>query len=310
MTQDKLYMAPVRGITDLIYRNAFAKHFGGIDVAITPFITTVRGDQIKQSQIDEYVPENNETDIIPQIIGKSPDNFITLAKTLYDLGNEEVNWNLGCPHPTMTRKKCGSGLLPHPDLIDAFLEKVCSETPTKLSVKVRLGLNTNTDLAKLIPIFERYPIKEITIHARTGKQMYKGDVDLDMFQEYLDQCSLPVVYNGDIYSLEDFMQLQKRFPTVKKWMLGRGLFSNPLLAHEIKTSKPAAEDEKAERFIEFHNELLENYQRRLSGDAHLIQRMVGHWEYLHHAFPSGKKLYKKLKKTKSLGEYSCLMLNF
>ena len=122
MTQ--IYIAPVRGITDIIYRNSFYEIGGDADCVITPFITTVKGNQIKPSQVDELKPENNKLPIIPQIIGKNADHFITLSKTLFDLGNEHVNWNLGCPHPTMTRKKCGSGLLPHSDLIDAFLDKV------------------------------------------------------------------------------------------------------------------------------------------------------------------------------------------
>lgn len=140
--------------------------------------------------------------------------------------------------------------------------------------------------------------------------MYKGDVDLDMFSEILEQCSLPVVYNGDIYSLEDFRYLKGRFPSVKQWMLGRGLFSNPMLAQEIKNDKPISDKEKRARILEFHNELLEQYQKRLCGDAHLIQKMVGHWEYLYNSFPNGNSVYKKLRKTKKLEDYSSLILNF
>ena len=174
MTTDQLYMAPVRGITDIIYRNAFDRHFGGIDIAITPFLTPVKGNQIKLSQQAEFIPADNRIPIIPQIIGKSPENFSDLAKIVFDLGNDKVNWNLGCPHPVMTQKKCGSGLLAHPDLVDQFLDKVCNTIENKLSVKVRLGLQESDELMCLLPVFERYPITEITIHARTGKQKYTG----------------------------------------------------------------------------------------------------------------------------------------
>ena len=44
-----------------------------------------------------------------------------MAKALHDLGYEEVNWNLGCPHKPVRKKQRGSGLLPHPERVDALL---------------------------------------------------------------------------------------------------------------------------------------------------------------------------------------------
>ena len=299
MISEQLYMAPVRGITDIIYRNVFQEHFGGIDRAITPFITTVKGNQIKKSQRAEFIPTDNRIPIIPQIIGKNAGNFITLAKTLYELGNKDVNWNLGCPHPTMTKKKCGSGLIAQADLIDRFLDTVCNEIPNRLSIKVRLGLQDKSELKALIPLFNKYPITELTIHPRTGVQMYKGEVDLNMFELYMKQLEVPVIYNGDIYTLDDFNKLNARFPTVNKWMLGRGLFSNPLLAQEIKSNSLMPVEEKYQRVMDFADELLRFYKKRLFGEAHLVQRMVSHWEYLHHSIPQGKKRYKQMRRTKS-----------
>ncbi|OVE80804.1 hypothetical protein BVY04_04860, partial [bacterium M21] len=134
-----LYLAPVRGISDLVYRNCFARHFRGGDLAMTPFVTTVKGNQIKPSHLRECDPELNEMTIIPQIIARNPNHFIDLSQQLEEVGNTKVNWNLGCPHPTMTKKRCGSGLLPYPELIDEFLDTICSTIHLRLSVKVRLG---------------------------------------------------------------------------------------------------------------------------------------------------------------------------
>jgi tRNA-dihydrouridine synthase len=303
----KLYIAPVRGITDMIYRNAFAECFDGIDVAMTPFLTVIKGNQLKKLQLDELRPENNSLPIIPQIIGKSANNFLTLSDTLYDIGIEEINWNLGCPHPTMTKKRQGSGLLPHPDLIELFLKKVCSKIKTKLSVKVRLGLESPDELERLIPIFNQFPIVELTIHPRLGKQMYKGEVNLDGFGTALALSKLPVVYNGDIFNKADFERISSRFPQINKFMLGRGLFANPFLAEEIKGSDQQSDEERIKRLKAFHNELLKRYRHRLSGDAHLIRKMCEHWQYLAESFPNGKQFYKKLKKAKTLSDFEELV---
>lgn len=68
--------------------------------------------------------------VIPQILGNSPEDFIAMGNVLYDLGYRCINWNLGCPFPQVAKKFKGSGLLPHPDRVDAFLERVLSASPS------------------------------------------------------------------------------------------------------------------------------------------------------------------------------------
>ena len=110
-------------------------------------------------------------------------DFINLAVRLFDLGYMSVNWNLGCPFPMVAKKKRGSGLLPYPENIDAFLEKTVSSIPNRLSIKTRLGRRHINEIFKLMPIFNQYPLEEIIIHPRTGKQMYDGKTDLDTESE-------------------------------------------------------------------------------------------------------------------------------
>ena len=118
----KLYLAPLRGFTDYIYRNTFAEHFDGFDGALAPFIPTITADRFKPSHLKDVLPENNSSiPVVPQIISNLPDDFINLAVRLYDLGYTSVNWNLGCPFPMVAKKFRGSGLLPYPEKIDAFL---------------------------------------------------------------------------------------------------------------------------------------------------------------------------------------------
>ena len=156
MDKPAIWMAPIRGLTDLVYRNCFADLFAGVDMAMTPFVQTVKGSQLKPTARLENTPVENLLPIIPQIIGKNPDQFIDLARQLADVGNTTVNWNLGCPFPTQTKKCCGSGLLPFPDRIDRFLDHVCSHVSVRVSVKMRLGLEHPDEIMHILPILNRY----------------------------------------------------------------------------------------------------------------------------------------------------------
>ncbi len=187
----------MKGFTDHIFRNTFAEHFGGFDLAVAPFIASKRDRIFKKKYVKDLLPENNtRLPVIPQIMSKSAEDFTVLANYLYDLGHETVNWNLGCPYPMVANKKRGSGMLPHTDRIHAFLDSVIPGIRGTLSIKIRLGWRSTDDIFRLVPVLNQYPLEELIIHPRTGIQRYDGEIDLEAFGRCVSTINHPIVYNG------------------------------------------------------------------------------------------------------------------
>jgi tRNA-dihydrouridine synthase len=299
-----IYLAPVQGITDRIYRNLFPVYFKGVDMAIAPFISSSKKMKAENSLLREFYPDKNTgIPTIPQIMSSQPDDFILLANALYKIGYGTVNWNIGCPFPMVVKKGRGAGMLCYPDRIASFLEKTMPAIKPKLSIKLRLGLKYRDEVLQLIPIFNKYPIEELIIHPRTGEQMYEGKVDLDIFEQCLNLSKHRVVYNGDIDSLEKLEMLEKQFESVDRWMIGRGLIANPFLAEKIKfnTEKPYAEKVKIMRA--FHDNLFDEYLKVLSGPSHITNKMKEIWTYMGDFFENGKKIKKRIWKTHHRDNY-------
>jgi tRNA-dihydrouridine synthase B len=188
----RLVLAPLMGITGATFRRLYNRHFPGFTSALAPFVTTTSGNPAARSHFRDILPENNENSLplVPQLIGRSGEDFACAAERLSsEFGFAEVNWNIGCPSGTVTAKKRGAGLLPHPDLIDAFLDHVCRTISCRLSIKMRLGLNDPLEYRALVPILNRYPIAEITMHPRTGSQMYDGSVNMEAFADFYATCN-------------------------------------------------------------------------------------------------------------------------
>ena len=306
----KLYLAPLRGFTDAIYRSTFARYFTGIDLAVAPFIPTHNVDRIKPSLLRDILPQHNlAMPVIPQILSKEADDFIFLARCLFDLGYETINWNLGCPYPMVAKKQRGSGLLPFPERIEQFLDKVLPAIPNRLSIKTRLGRHRSEEIFSLLPLFNRYPLTEIIIHPRIGVQMYDGRADLDMFAQCLALSEHVLVYNGDINDVATFQSFARRFAGVDRWMLGRGVLANPFLPWEIKAGGDIFET-KVMVMKSFHDDLLEEYRRRFSGPAHVLDRMKGFWTYFSGSFHSGRVIMKKIHKTRRLDRYEAIVSRF
>lgn len=289
-------MAPMKGFTDWVFRRAFSEHFSGFDLAVSPFIASKRDCPVRRRHVRDVWPENNAgLPVVPQILGKVASDFTALADYLYDMGYATVNWNLGCPSPMVASKKRGSGLLPYTERIDAFLEDALSTMKGRLSIKVRLGWQSSAELFRLLPVLNRYPLKELIIHPRTGMQAYEGSVDLDAFEKCLAMTRHPVVYNGDIRTLGDFQELSQRFGGIDTWMIGRGFLIDPGLPDSIKSGGQFASD-RIEKIQAFHSALFKAYQGALKGPSHLLKKMKGLWRYLALSFEPFPSTLKKIKK--------------
>jgi len=230
------YLAPILGVTDALFRTIYHSHFPFFDAAVAPFINPQRFANFKDKLLADILPENNTGDlpVIPQLLYNTAEDFIVLGKRLQNLGYAHLNWNLGCPSPMVTGKQRGSGLLPHPERIVEILEAVRTELSTEISIKTRLGYEHAGDLEKLLPLLEEFALKEIIIHPRIGKQLYRGHADPDGFERCLALTSHSLVYNGDILTPLDFEQLSCRFPQVNRWMIGRGALADPYLLADIR----------------------------------------------------------------------------
>ncbi|ALU74835.1 tRNA-dihydrouridine synthase family protein [Tenacibaculum finnmarkense] len=299
-----LLSSPLQGFTDFRFRNAQHKYFGGIDTYYAPYIRLNGKMVIKSSYKRDLLPENNNTlTVIPQVITNDPDEFLFVAKYVQSLGYKELNWNLGCPYPMVTKSGMGSGLICNPAKIDEVLHKAHNESDILVSMKMRMGYENSEEILNSFPILDKYPLKNIAIHARIGKQLYKGGVDLDAFQKCIDVAKHQLYYNGDITNVAGFKAMQERFPSISHFMIGRGLIADPFLPQMIKDNTTEYPEDRWKIFEAFHNEIYQQYDEALSGPTPIKMKMLGFWEYFSKSFDNPQKTYKQIKKAGNQKKY-------
>ncbi len=301
--QPFFYLAPIKGVTDALFRDIFNCHFKGFNAAVAPFINPQRYCTAHEKRLADILPENNSgLPIVPQLLNTDADDFIVLADRMHDLGYTHINWNLGCPVPMVARKKRGSGILPYPERIVDCLEKILPRLKMKLSIKTRLGYYDPGEIMNLLPLLDVFPLQEIIIHARLGKQLYAGSVDLESFARCRGATRHELVYNGDITDVTFFYNLQKQFPWVTRWMIGRGALADPFLILSLN-GKATDPFEHLTKLRAFHADLFHTMRERLSGPGHLLGRMKQLWLYLIGSFPNQNKALKKVKKATTESQY-------
>lgn len=298
----KFSLAPLQGYTDSEYRSAFHTFFGSIDTYYSPFIRKDKGGEVRNKDIrDIGEAKDQKVHFIPQILVKDATETTELIQVASNAGYSEIDINMGCPFPPVVKSGRGSGLLLSPDQIEQILDTACKLEGLAISVKLRLGFEKPDEILELLPRLEQFPLQHLTIHARTTKQQYKGEVNIEAFKQAYDQTSLPLIYNGDIKTIEDISRIEQNFPKLKGLMIGRGLLENPFLIQEYTSKSCYSYAYKFEQIIAFHDLLMSEYTKRLCGDHQLLTKLKSIWDYL---MPElDKKTRKRIKKSNSLNKY-------
>ncbi len=289
----RYYFAPMEGVTGAVYRRTHHEIFPGVDKYFMPFITPTNTGRLTPRQLRDVAPEVNAgVPAVPQLLTKSADDCIWAANTLGDMGYGEVNLNLGCPSGTVTAKGKGAGFLADPDALDRFFDAVFAAVRVPLSVKTRLGLRDPAEFDRLLDIYNRYPIAELTIHPRVRQDFYKGSVREADFAAALPRCRMPVCYNGDVVTEADAHAVERRYPGLPALMLGRGLVGDPSLVTRLRGGARA----DSATLAAFHDALYARYCDAF-GDARIAMlRMKEIWFYHLNLFENSEKHGKRLKK--------------
>ena len=176
-----------------------------------------------------------------------------------------------------------------------FLDGIFAASPLPISVKTRLGLADSEEFCRILEVFNRYPIAELTVHPRVRKQFYSGEVDMEMFRYAAKNSRNRLCYNGDITALSQIEKLEQEFPDLEAVMIGRGLIADPGMLLPTGTDMAVLE--------EFMEALLEEYLSAFGGSRNAMFRMKEQWGMVLGRFDCGEKLKKRLRKTTDLAEY-------
>ena len=231
MNNKKIYIAPMAGVSDYSFRRYMEKF--GPDLIFTEMISSnnLAMYNIKEvPKILKLCPGN-----VVQIFGEDIERLNNCAKYVENLGVNHINLNCGCPMKKIVSNGSGATLLKDPDKIKRILYSLREvlKPETKISLKIRLGYEEADKHLEIAKIAQELKCDHITVHGRTRSELYSGMANWEYIKEVKDNISIPVIGNGDIFSLEDAVDKIK-FSGVDGIMLARGVLGNPWLVNQIK----------------------------------------------------------------------------
>nr|WP_262895375.1 tRNA dihydrouridine synthase DusB [Penaeicola halotolerans] len=208
----------------------------GADLMYTEFIAAdglIRHADKSVQKLDIY---DYERPIGIQIFGNEIESMREAAAIAEAAGPEILDINYGCPVNKVACKGAGAGILLDIDKMVRMTAEIVKRVNIPVTVKTRLGWDENTiRIVEVVRRLQDVGIQAISIHARTRKQMYKGEADWSYLAE-VKNCQdihIPVFGNGDIDSPQKAKEYRDKYG-VDGMMIGRAAIGYPWIFNEIK----------------------------------------------------------------------------
>ncbi len=291
-----LLLAPMEDVSDPPFR-ALCKE-QGCDLMYTEFISVeglIRDADKSIQKLDIY---DHERPIGIQIFGAEYDSMMKAAEIVERSKPELLDINYGCPVKKVVCKMAGAGILQDIPKMISLTEAVVKATSLPVTVKTRLGWDENS--IKIVEVAERLQdigIKALSIHARTRKQMYKGEADWSYISQVKNnpRMHIPIFGNGDIDSPQKAKEYKDRYD-VDGMMIGRASIGYPWIFREIKhylangtlMAPPSVE----ERVDAARKHLIKSVSWK--GDKQGIAEMRRHYTNYFRGFPNIKPFRSRL----------------
>ena len=229
-----LMLAPMAGVTDWAFRTVCVEL--GANITVTEMVSSRA--LVYQDKKSVLLLRKNAGSLCgAQIFGNDPDIMAQAAVIALEKSDcDFIDINMGCPMPKIANSGDGCGLMRTPELAGEIVYAVKKAVSVPVTVKCRLGWDKGSiNVLDFTKRMEDNGAAMLTLHGRTRSMLYSGVADWDMIAKVKQQCSIPVIANGDIVDGASAVKCLN-WTGADGLMIGRASFGDPWVFSEVSAA--------------------------------------------------------------------------
>lgn len=225
-------LAPMQDVTDLAFMQMLCD-YGCPDYYVTEYFRVYASSNLDKNILRSITHNQTGRPVFAQLIGESIPDILRIVQQLSKYAIAGVDLNLGCPAPRVYRKNVGGGLLREIESIERIFDAMRSQISGLFTVKMRVGFDSTDNFEKLLQLINTYEIDLLSLHGRTVKELYRGEVHYDLIGQAVQIANCPVLANGNITSYLKAAQVLQQTGAAGV-MIGRSTIRNPWIFQQIR----------------------------------------------------------------------------
>ncbi|MBQ1588810.1 MAG: tRNA-dihydrouridine synthase family protein, partial [Prevotella sp.] len=136
-----LFLAPMEDVTDIGFRHLCKRY--GAAMVYTEFVSAEALVRSIQSTINKLTISDEERPVGIQIYGRDVESMVEAAKIVEQAHPDIIDLNFGCPVKKVAGKGAGAGMLQNIPLLLEITREVVKAVQVPVTVKTRLGWDSN-----------------------------------------------------------------------------------------------------------------------------------------------------------------------
>jgi len=229
---NNIILAPLAGITNLPFR-LLAKE-AGCGLVCSEMVSShgLVYNSKKTANMLKSVPA--EKPLSAQIFGADPDIMAEAAAMIEGMGADILDINFGCAVRKIVKTGSGVALMRTPERAEALLKTVRKAVRIPLTIKIRSGWDPSGEQACIIArMAEANGVDAVAVHPRTARQQFNGRADWSIIAVVKKAVSIPVIGNGDIFSVQDAVNMLAE-TGCDAVMIGRQAIGDPDIFRRVR----------------------------------------------------------------------------